>query len=31
VVVLVEVGAEVLHQPEVEGFHLLGEVEVLQV
>ena len=31
VVVLVEVGAEVLHQQEVEDFHLMGEVEVLQV
>ena len=31
VVVLVEVGAEVLHQPEVEDFHLMEEVEVLQV
>ena len=31
VVVLVEVGAEVLHQQEVEDFHLLEEVEVLQV
>jgi len=30
-VVLVEVGAEVLHQQEVEDFHLMGEVEVLQV
>lgn len=29
--VLVEVGAEVLHQQEVEDFHLMGEVEVLQV
>ena len=26
-----EVGAEVLHQQEVEDFHLRGEVEVLQV
>ena len=31
VVVLVEVGAEVLHQQEVEDFHLMEEVEVLQV
>ena len=31
VVVLVEVGAEVLHQPEVEDFHLMGEVVALQV
>ena len=30
-VVLVEVGAEVLHQQEVEDFHLMEEVEVLQV
>ena len=29
--VLVEVGAEVLHQQEVEDFHLMEEVEVLQV
>ena len=31
VVVLVEVGVEVLHQQEVEDFHLLGEVVAQQV
>ena len=31
VVVLVEVGAEVLHQQEVEDFHLMEEVVALQV
>ena len=31
VVVLVEVGVEVLHQPEVEDFHLMEEVVGLQV
>ena len=31
VVVLVEVGAEVLHQQEVEDFHLMEEVDALQV
>ena len=31
VVVLVEVGAEALHQQEVEDFHLMGEVVALQV
>ena len=29
--VRVEVGAEVLHQQEVEGFHLMGEVVAQQV